>query len=1342
MTTENLVLKVDSTQVDKGAKSLDQLTASGTKAEKATDALTSTTAKANTALAGYAGMLAGAALTATVALVKSVINAADAMNDLHLKTGLAFESLAAYDQLARQSGTSTEGVAQGFKFLGKYMTEHSDKLKAIGVTSKDANVAMGQFADVIAGIHDPALRTTLAMTVLGRSGQDLIPLLLGGSAAFSDARESTKAYGEALARVAPEADKLNDKWEVLKTGAKTSALVFVDSLMPALQSITDQMVKAQKEYGTLAALLMGAGAGALKLLGVEIDPQKRAQAELNKLIAEQRDLQAEIARKQAQGAETGSLKARMDELRGTIRAQIDYTHSLEGTAGAEAAAKRDSDAKRSSDKAVADMLGKKAEEYAKLKKHADDYIKSLQKEAEQYGLTAAQKDMMDAATIAVTLHAGKEREAFMASALAAAMQTQVQVDAAKAKKAATKAEEELQKQLESGTEAYNKYWNSVDESTAKINENAAKLEFENSLIGKTAEEISRLTGVRDDEAIAVLEGSMALVRANDDKASEVTAIALQIEALYRLKAAREQKPQLEAAAKQVEEETKMRVDMWKSVDSVARDTFVNIWGHGKSTLDRLKDTLKNGLLAMLYEMGKKQFLINVGVTGAGVGASGMANAGGMGSALFGMAGQSAAFMGGISSAMSMGIVDGFMAGVPLLTSGMTGGISAGLGLMLPAVGIIAGGVALLSNLIKGNGGTPGTNVGAAYTGYSPTGAVTSQGSWAGLSPATNQAGVQMFTDTMNASYRTAAASLGITAASTIFSLSQNLGKDSKAPQFAIRGGAQGGGQFFSDWTPQSDAAMQLAASRAVFTALQGSDLPAYLSNLFSGLTADTASQAQIDGVLAFAASLKQLRDGLTETRTPLEVARAQMATLAGDLLTSASTFKTDFVAAIDAGITPETLGKWQQLGVLIDQTTQAQVTAAEEQARIVAEAAAKEAAVMQERLSWQQKLDILLGKTTQQEIDRAALLAGATDETTKLIMKQVFAEQDRQAALSASTVAVQTATTAIQAMVDTLSVGWGDIANSAQGAVDTVMGLTNFSGAKFTTRSSAQMTALQELIANSQASLRATPGDPGHGAERLRLEETIRIARERLGGLTADMARYVTLEAQYAGHGEQLLSLEKWYNEQKTLFEQNHLSTNDLQKEYERQRLEIIKSGNAAALDSMKQLKDWLIGLGGNGGLSPLTPAQQKADAEKQYNADLLLAQGGDAAAIGRLSREAEAVLAAQKAITGFGGDYSAIYNRIRAEIEALVGTGEGGGGATAIQPMMTEGNKTAADSLTELKAVRAELAETRATLARLLERGNGAVVQQTAILGNAINTSGDKQASATRNTAALAQVN
>jgi len=28
-------------------------------------------------------------------------------------------------------------------------------------------------------------------------------------------------------------------------------------------------------------------------------------------------------------------------------------------------------------------------------------------------------------------------------------------------------------------------------------------------------------------------------------------------------------------------------------------------GNGKSTLDRLKDTLKNGLLAMLYEMGKK-----------------------------------------------------------------------------------------------------------------------------------------------------------------------------------------------------------------------------------------------------------------------------------------------------------------------------------------------------------------------------------------------------------------------------------------------------------------------------------------------------------------------------------------------------------------------------------------------------------------------------------------------------------------------------------------------------------------------------------------------------------------
>ena len=238
-----LVIPIDATQVDKGAKSLDQLAQASGKAEGAVDTLRS----AGSALVGIAaslGVSIGVSAASLLTLAKQAIGTADAMNDLHLRTGLAFKDLAAYDLLARQSGTSIMGMTQGFKFLGNYMTEHRDKLNAIGVTATDTSKAMGQFADVIAGIKDPALRTSLAMEVLGRSGMDLIPALVGGSKAIDDARVASDKYGAALEVLAPQADQFNDKMAAVKTAFALAGATLAERLMPSLISMADWMIGA------------------------------------------------------------------------------------------------------------------------------------------------------------------------------------------------------------------------------------------------------------------------------------------------------------------------------------------------------------------------------------------------------------------------------------------------------------------------------------------------------------------------------------------------------------------------------------------------------------------------------------------------------------------------------------------------------------------------------------------------------------------------------------------------------------------------------------------------------------------------------------------------------------------------------------------------------------------------------------------------------------------------------------------------------------------------------------------------------------------------------------------
>jgi phage-related minor tail protein len=82
---------------------------------------------------------------------------------------------------------------------------------------------------------------------------------------------------------------------------------------------------------------------------------------------------------------------------------------------------------------------------------------------------------------------------------------------------------------------------------------------------------------------------------------------------------REQAEQLRKLAdtKVVGAQKEALVDMWKSVDDAAHDAFVHIFDGGKSVLDRLRDTLKTGLLDLLYQMTVKKWVLNIGASIAG-----------------------------------------------------------------------------------------------------------------------------------------------------------------------------------------------------------------------------------------------------------------------------------------------------------------------------------------------------------------------------------------------------------------------------------------------------------------------------------------------------------------------------------------------------------------------------------------------------------------------------------------------------------------------------------------------------------------------------------------------------
>lgn len=200
----------------------------------------STIAATVAGMAGLGGILSGAGISA---MVKNSIDAADAMNDLSQRIGIAVQDLAKYELAAKQSGTSMEAIARGVKGLAGSMLEHGDALKKAGITAKDADGAMRQLADLFARMPDGMEKTVLATKLFGKAGMDLIPMLNMGSKGLDESAQKSERYAAAMAVLAPQADKFNDQMAEIALSGKVVGLTLANEVMPTLSSVAEEFGK-------------------------------------------------------------------------------------------------------------------------------------------------------------------------------------------------------------------------------------------------------------------------------------------------------------------------------------------------------------------------------------------------------------------------------------------------------------------------------------------------------------------------------------------------------------------------------------------------------------------------------------------------------------------------------------------------------------------------------------------------------------------------------------------------------------------------------------------------------------------------------------------------------------------------------------------------------------------------------------------------------------------------------------------------------------------------------------------------------------------------------------------
>jgi hypothetical protein len=239
---------------------VDQTQAALSSASRGIRSLEGAAGTLNGVLARFGPLIGAASFTS---LIKGSIDAADSLNDLSKRTGLAVERLGAWKLATEQSGTDLDALATGLGKASKYMVEHGDNLKKLGITGATAEEVIIQLAGVLEKLdpEDPR-RMALAMEVLGKGAGNLMPLLSEGADGVRKLVEDGKKYNQHTKESAKMADNFKDS--LVKLGASFEGLgtSFSNYLLPPMTGFVNRMLEIQREANptkkALDTLAMGA----------------------------------------------------------------------------------------------------------------------------------------------------------------------------------------------------------------------------------------------------------------------------------------------------------------------------------------------------------------------------------------------------------------------------------------------------------------------------------------------------------------------------------------------------------------------------------------------------------------------------------------------------------------------------------------------------------------------------------------------------------------------------------------------------------------------------------------------------------------------------------------------------------------------------------------------------------------------------------------------------------------------------------------------------------------------------------------------------------------------------
>lgn len=250
---------------------------------------------------GIAAGIAGIAVKAGMMAVEAATNAARAvmdgfgqaldlggrLNDLSSRTGETTGSLLVLERAFTNTGVSSEAVGSSLNKLQKFMTdaaqggaEQSEAMQRLGLSMSDLEgktptEQMGVFAQRISNIQDPAQRAEAAMSIFGKSGGQLLPILNNFSGELQGARDQLGSLPGVMDRSSSAFDAAGDSMAAINSKVMEFAAGFLEKALPALTTFTNALggidaagwgQKAMDTIRRIADTLIGAFNNPLKAI--------------------------------------------------------------------------------------------------------------------------------------------------------------------------------------------------------------------------------------------------------------------------------------------------------------------------------------------------------------------------------------------------------------------------------------------------------------------------------------------------------------------------------------------------------------------------------------------------------------------------------------------------------------------------------------------------------------------------------------------------------------------------------------------------------------------------------------------------------------------------------------------------------------------------------------------------------------------------------------------------------------------------------------------------------------------------------------------------------------------